>query len=199
VLAAKNKVLEVHDSDDESSGGGSEVPIDMTTAFTVLNPIEVLSNVETLVDECIANLEGDWAQTMCYLLAALFHYLAFNNGVRPDSIAKPVDSNGSVATKLVSIEVGDGGTIEVRPDYTAVRLLYASKSHWEEYGSHWRPSTLGPERTKKMIGALERHFDQITARSSKQSWASKMVNPSAASGGKSECSTASTRTALSFA
>ena len=112
VLAAKNKVLEVHDSDDESSGGGSEMSIDMTTAFTVLNPEGVLSNVETLVDECIANLEGNWAQTLCYWLAALFHYLAFNNGVRPDSTAKPADSNGSVATKLVSIEVGDGGTIE---------------------------------------------------------------------------------------
>ena len=86
VLAAKNKVLEVHDSDDESSGGGSEMPIDMTTAFTVLNPIEVLSNVETFVDECIANLEGNWAQTMCYPLAALIHCLAFDNGVRPDSI-----------------------------------------------------------------------------------------------------------------
>ena len=35
-----------------------------------------------------------------------------------------------------------------------------------------------------MIAALERYFDQITARSSMQSWASKMVNPSASSGKK---------------
>ena len=136
VLAAKSKVLEVHASDDESSGGGSEVSIVMTTAFTVLNPIEVLKNVEALVDGCIANLEGNWAQAMRFPLAALFHCLAFNNGVRPGSIAKPVDSNGSVATKLVSIEVGDGGTIEVRPDFTAIRLLYANKNHGEEYGAH---------------------------------------------------------------
>ena len=95
MLAAKNTALEVHDSDDESNDGASAIPIDMTTAFTVLNPIEVLSNAEALVDECIANLEGDWAQTMCYPLAVLFHCLAFNNGVRPDSTAKPVASNGT--------------------------------------------------------------------------------------------------------